>query len=143
MVVFNVALMLSDRAPGLTRRLFGDFAVRLSRRLDASERIDQLTDGNPPGNDAIVHIGLWAVATMLLAVTLWSWWGWLVTIAMMLVASGALELAQGRYTSSRAVQLSDLAANVVGVALGAVVAAGCFFVGAAVGVWRARATGPA
>ncbi len=37
--LFNVALMLSDRAPGITKQIFGDFAVRLSDRLNRSERI--------------------------------------------------------------------------------------------------------
>lgn len=54
-LLFNVALMISNRAPGVTRRLFGDFAQRLADRLDSASTIaaDDL-----PGHDAIVHIGV-------------------------------------------------------------------------------------
>ena len=69
-LLFNVVLMISDRAPGITRRLFGGFAQRLADRLDASPTIEA---GDLPGNDAIVHIGVWAVATTLVALTLWRW----------------------------------------------------------------------
>lgn len=131
-LVFNVVLMLADRAPRLTRRLLGDFAVRLSDRLDASERLDRLTDGNPPGGDDVVHIGVWAVATLLIGLTIWHWWGLVVAAPMVAAASIVVELAQGRYTTSRAVQASDIAANLIGIALGVTGAAAAYLLGAGI-----------
>jgi hypothetical protein len=124
-LLFNVALMISDRAPGITRRLFGDFAQRLADRLDGADALNGVGPERLPGNDAIVHIGVWAVATVLVALTVWRWLT-LVPIAMsVFVASVAVEVGQGRYSSTRAVELSDVLANGVGVALGAAAAAGC------------------
>ena len=121
-LLFNVALMISVRAPGITRRVFGGFAQRLSDRLDASTAID--TD-DLPGNDAIVHIGVWAIATLLLALTIWRWTA-LVPVAIgVFTASVFVEIGQGRYSSSRAVETSDLVANAVGVAAGAGGAVAC------------------
>jgi len=121
-LLFNVALMISDRAPGVTRRLFGGFAQRLADRLDATSTIaaDDL-----PGNDAIVHIGVWAVATTLVALMFWRW-STLVPVAIAVFATSvAVEFGQGRYSSSRAVEFSDLLANAVGVGVGVTAAALC------------------
>jgi VanZ family protein len=119
-VLFNVALMLSDRAPGLLQRLFGDAVVRLSDRIDASGRIpaDQL-----PESDTIVHVTVWAVATALVALTIWTWRGLVVTAGAMLAISAVVEIAQGLYSSTRATEASDAFANTIGVALGVLVAA--------------------
>lgn len=124
--LFNVALMLSDRAPGLTKQIFGDFAVRLSDRLNRSEQLGTLTEGRNPGNDAIVHIGVWAVAMALVGLALWRWSTLAVAAVAIFAASIFIEVGQGRYTSSRAVELSDVAANCAGVALGSLAAAACY-----------------
>ncbi|MGA9277376.1 hypothetical protein [Ilumatobacter sp.] len=128
-LAFNVVLMISDRAPRVTREIFGDFAQRLSDRLDASTTVDT---GRLPGNDAIVHIGVWAFAALLVALTLWRWWGLLVTATAVFAASIVVEIGQGRYSSSRAVESSDVTANAVGVMVGTVVAAGCMLLWSAV-----------
>ena len=121
-LLFNVVLMISDRAPGITRRLFGGFAQRLADRLDTTSTIEA---SDLPGNDAIVHIGVWAVATTLVALTLWRW-STLVPVAIaVFAASVAVEFGQGRYSSSRAVEFSDLLANAVGVGVGIGAAATC------------------
>lgn len=118
--------MLSDRAPGLTKQIFGDFAVRLSDRLNRSEQLGTLTEGRNPGNDAIVHIGVWAVATVLVGLALWRWSALAIAAVAIFAASIFIEVGQGRYTSSRAVELSDVAANGTGVALGSLAAAACY-----------------
>jgi len=64
-LLFNAALMLSDRAPGLTRRVLGGAQRRLSERIDADSRVRLAADGRLPESDAIVHIGVWAVAIIL------------------------------------------------------------------------------
>lgn len=128
-VVFNVALMISDRAPSASRLLFGDFARRLSDRLDASGRVDT---ARLPANDAIVHIGVWAIAAFLVALTLWRWWGLAVVAAGVFGVSVIVEFAQGRYSSTRAIESSDIAANGVGVAIGTAAAFACMLLWAAV-----------
>ena len=121
-LLFNVVLMISDRAPGITRRLFGGFAQRLADRLDTTSAIDA---ADIPGNDAIVHIGVWALATALVALTLWRWVALLPVGAVVFAASVAVEIGQGRYSSSRAVEFSDILANAVGVGVGVSAAAAC------------------
>lgn len=127
-MLFNVALLLSDRAPGFTRRVFGGFAARLSARLNANARAEVLRDGGLPESDAIVHIGVWAVATLLVAMTLWTWRGLFLTAIAVFASSVVIELAQGRFSTTRDVELNDVLANGVGVCVGAVVAASAFVV---------------
>lgn len=136
--MFNVALMLSDRAPGLTRRLFGDFAARLSNRLDAAERLDGLTDGSTVGSDAIVHIGVWAVATVLVGYAVWRWSSLIIAAAMVFAASVFVEVAQGRYSSTRAVEMSDVTANGIGVLLGTAAAGVTYLLGSGLAATTAR-----
>lgn len=128
-LAFNAVLMISDRAPAAAKRLAGDFPQRLSDRLDASRSVDT---GQLPGNDAIVHIGVWAVATLLIVLTFWRWWSLVPLAAAMFVTSVAVEVGQGRYSTSRAVERSDIVANGVGVSIGAAAAAACMFVWAVV-----------
>jgi hypothetical protein len=126
-VLFNAALMLSDRAPGASRRFGGEFVARLSERIDAGGRPAQLAN-NPrlPSSDALVHIGVWGVATLLVGLALWSWRGLVIGAAVLLVLSAAIEVAQGRYTDTRTSQVGDMVANGVGVAVGTAAAAGCY-----------------
>jgi hypothetical protein len=121
-LLFNMALMVSDRAPGVTRRLFGGFAQRLADQLNKADVVDR---GRLPGNDAIVHIGVWGFATVLVALTLWRWSA-LIPVAIGVFALGAaVEFGQGRYSSTREVEFSDLLANGVGVGVGVGAAAIC------------------
>ncbi len=138
--VFNVALMLSDRAPGLSRRLFGDFAQRLSDRLNPAERIGALTQGRNTGNDDIVHIGVWAVAMTLVGLALWKWTPLIIAAVVLFLGSVFVEIAQGRYSSSRNVERSDVIANGIGVVLGVAACVLCYLAwsGAAETVRRLR-----
>jgi len=124
-VAFNAALMISDRAPAVAERLAGDVPQRLSDRLDASRSVDT---GQLPGDDAIVHIGVWAIAALLIVLTFWRWWSLVPLAAAVFVTSAAVEVGQGRYSTSRAVERSDIVANGVGVAIGVSAAAACMFV---------------
>ncbi|MEP6299553.1 MAG: hypothetical protein ABJ382_19690 [Ilumatobacter sp.] len=124
--LFNAALMLSDRAPGLMERIFGDFAVRLSDRLNRSDRIGSLTEGRDPGNDAIVHVGVWAVAMTLVGLAVWRWAPLIIAAMATFAGSILVEVGQGRYSSTRAVEMGDVFANGVGVALGVCACAACY-----------------
>ncbi len=119
----NAVVLLSDRAPGLLRRL--------SRRIDAGvDRAAEVTrlDGPArnvrlPQSDFDVHVAIWAVAALLVGLAMWSWSSLLVGNGLVFAASVVLELAQAGYTRSRAVQLADVAANAVGVLAGTVAVA--------------------
>lgn len=117
----TAALMLSDRAPGILRRLFGEFAVRLSARLDAGQRgrlVDLAGDPRLPDGDLLVHVALWAVVTVFAGLTVWSL-RWLLPTAFVVgAASITVELLQGLLTDTRVVDPTDIAANLAGVAAG-------------------------
>jgi len=119
-VLFNVALMLSDRAPGFLRRVFGDAVDRLSARIDADARLpaEQL-----PDSDAVVHIAVWAAAMLFVGLTVWTWRGLVIAAIAVLAISVFVEVGQGLYSTSRAVERSDVLANAVGVSVGAVATA--------------------
>lgn len=138
--LFNVALMLSDRAPGLSKRIFGDLAIQLSDRLNRSDRFGSLTEGRRPGNDDIVHIGVWAVAMTLVGLAIWRWAPLLIAALALFAASVVVEVAQGRYSSTRNVERSDVLANAYGVALGVIACALCYLAwsGAALAIRRLR-----
>lgn len=134
-LLFNAALMLSDRAPAITRRIGGDVVARLSARLDADSRPARLaTDPRLPASDTIVHIGVWATAMVFVGLAVWSWPGLVIGAALVLMLSAAIEIGQGRYTDTRVVEMSDIVANAVGVAVGSVMAAGCYL------LWSAGAS---
>ncbi len=127
-LLFNVALMISDRAPGITRRLFGGFAQRLADRLDRTA----IDASDVPGNDAIVHIGVWSIAALLVALTVWRWAALVPVAVAVFAVSVIVEFGQGRYSSSRAVEVSDVMANAVGVGVGIAAAATCMLCWSAV-----------
>lgn len=119
------ALLLSDRAPGALSTMFGDRARRLWERIDASGRVEIEPSELPP-TDTLVHIGLWAVVVALVGLAVWSWRGLVASAVALAAVSGLLELAQGRYSTTRVVEGRDMAANLLGVGAGALVAASCY-----------------
>lgn len=129
----NAALLLSDRAPRLLRSLFGDTVVRLTERLDAGGRSDAVLAARDIGGDSIVHFGLWATATVIIGVAIWTWWGLIVAAGSIGALSLLIEVGQGRYSSSRAVERSDALFNLLGVASGCVLVAAIYTVGEATG----------
>ena len=129
----NVTLLLSDRAPRVLRMMFGDFARQLSNRLDSDGQASGALDARNVGNDSVVHFGMWAIATILIGVAVWSWVG--LATSGLLVSAGSLltEVAQGRYSDARTVESEDAMFNLLGVATGTVVVATLYLVYSMVG----------
>jgi hypothetical protein len=126
-LIFNVLLMLSDRAPGALRRIGGDFVRRLFDRIDVGDRADAvLADPRLPQSDAIVHVAVWAIAVALVGIAVWSWIGLLIGAVGVFAASIVVESAQSRYTDTRAVEASDVRANLAGVLVGTAFVALCY-----------------
>lgn len=123
-VVFNAALMISDRAPSLLQRVFGDWMRRLSERIDAGTRV--AADPRLPESDALVHIAVWALAIGLIGLAVWTWRGLVIGGVLVFVCSLVVEFSQNRLSDSRQVERSDVAANSVGVAVGGIAVAGCY-----------------
>ena len=135
-LLFNTMLMLSDRAPGALRRIGGDFARRLFDRIDANPA-DVLADPRLPESDSIVHIAVWAMAIVLVGWAVWTWIGLAIGAVAVFAASLVVEAAQGRWSDTRAVEISDVRANAVGVLVGAVVVAMCYIAYSAIaGLFR-------
>lgn len=132
-LALNAAVMLSDRAPSFLRRVFGDFAGRLSDRIDAGGRPAQIaTDPRLPEGDSLVHIAVWGLAIVMVGLAVWTWRGLAVGGVVVFVASIVVEVAQGRYTDTRVVELDDIVANGVGIVLGSLVVAACYLIWSAV-----------
>jgi len=124
----TAALLLSDRAPGLLRTVFGDRARALWERIDGAERVTLPPGSEIPPTDFLAHVVIWAVVTTLLGLAIWTWRGLALGLTALAGASLLLELAQGRYATARTVQAADAFANLVGVTLGAVAAGLCYLV---------------
>lgn len=122
----TAGIMLSDRAPGVLRRLSAGFVERVSEQIDTPGPRRFTDDPRVPDGDLMVHITLWALATVLVGWSVWSWRGLAAGAAGVLTLSFAVEFAQERVTDTRVFEVGDLVANTVGVALGAAVAAGSY-----------------
>ena len=139
-LVFNAALMVSDRARGCLRRLFGDWVRRLSERIDAGARVALVaSDPRLPESDALVHIAVWGLAVGLVGLAVWTWTGLAVGTIVVFACSVSVEFAQGRLSDTREVELSDVVANAFGIAIGVTVVAACYVAWSAL----ARLFGPA
>ena len=117
-VAVNAVVLLSDRAPGLFRRVSARIDAGVSRAAGATG-VD-VPGGNVrvPRSDFDIHVILWAVAALLVGLAAWSWLSLLVVNATVFGSSVALELAQRTYSNSRTVQFEDVVANAVGVVAG-------------------------
>ena len=120
--------MLSDRAPIASCAVSAaTSSAASSTRIDAGGRAsDVLADPRLPESDAIVHVAVWALAVTLVGFAVWRWIGLLVGAVAVFAVSIVVEAAQGRVTDSRAVEASDVRANLAGVALGTVAVAICY-----------------
>jgi hypothetical protein len=126
-VLFNAALMISDRAPGLLRRLFGDWVRRLSERIDAGGRVMSVaSDPRLPENDSLVHIAVWALAMGLVGIAVWTWRSLFVGGIVVFGCSLVVEFSQGRLSDTREMEVSDILANALGVILGVVAVGFCY-----------------
>lgn len=138
-LLFNAVLMLSDRAPGYLRRVGGDAVVRLFDRIDLGGRgAEVLNDPRLPRSDTIVHIAVWAVATVLVGWALWSWIGLIVGSIAVFALSAVIEQLQGSVATTREVDPTDVTANLAGVAAGAAFVACCYVAYSALAALFAR-----
>jgi VanZ family protein len=115
LAVPTVLLMLSDRAPGLLRRLSDRLEV-----VDPRPGEVVRATGVPDAAFA-VHVAVWGAAGLVVVLLSWSWRSLLAGLTAALVVSGLVEVAQEVLTDQRAAQGRDLLANAVGLALGAAV----------------------
>lgn len=127
----NAVILLSDRAPGLFRRLSARIDAGVSRAAGATGVDVPGGRVRVPRSDFDVHVLIWAVAALLIGLATWSWASLVLGSATVFGSSVALELAQRTYSNSRTVQFEDVVANAVGVM------AGTFAVAAFALVWKA------
>lgn len=116
-------LSLADRAPRIARhwlRRSRDLGSRVEQRLgvDWVDRSDV-----PLAWDAAGHVVLWAVAAVLARLAVGHRWRTRTIAAALFALSGAAELAQAVFASTRSPEWSDLAANGAGIAIGVLLAA--------------------
>ena len=117
-VAANAVILLSDRAPGLFRRISTRIDAGVSRAAGATGVDVPGRDVRVPRSDFDMHVLIWAVAALLVGLAAWSWVSLFVASAVVFGSSVALELAQRSYSSTRSVQFQDVVANGVGVAVG-------------------------
>jgi len=117
-VAVNAVILLSDRAPGLFRRLSARIDAGVSRAAGATGVDVPGRDVRVPRSDFDVHVLIWAVAALLVGLAAWSWLSLFVASATVFGSSVAIELAQRTYSNSRTVQFEDVVANAVGVLAG-------------------------
>jgi len=115
LAVPTVLLMLSDRAPGVLRRL----SDRLER-VDARPG-DVVRAAGIPDPAFAVHVGVWGLAGIVVVLLSWSWRSLAAGLVAALTASALVEVAQELLTDQRAAQWRDLLANAIGLSLGAAV----------------------
>lgn len=127
-VMTNAALLLSDQAPGVLRSLFGDLARRITERLDEDGRAGAALGTRDIGGDSIIHFSMWAIAMLVIGLAVWSWARLAIASVTVAATSLIIEAAQGRYSSSRVVEATDAAFNLLGVAVGAGTAAAVYIV---------------
>jgi hypothetical protein len=115
-LMVNLVLMLSDRVPGVLGRL--------PDRIDAGEgNVSRaVSEVRLPESDAEIHVVVWAITMLLVGLVAWSWRSLAIGVALVLVLSTLVELAQSHVTLTRNTQFGDVVANVVGVSLGLAVA---------------------
>ena len=114
----NALILLADRAPGLLSRLSYRVDAGVHRAAGAAGVDVPGGSLNVPQSDFNVHVLIWAVATLLVGLAMWSWASLVMGSAFVLVTSVALELSQYFFTRSRTVQLQDVLGNVLGVVTG-------------------------
>jgi hypothetical protein len=104
-------LLLSDRAPGLLRRL--------SLRIDSgSSRAAQVASQARPQSDFEIHVAIWAMVAALVGLAMWSKRSVLASAVVVFVGSMIADVAQQMVTSTRSAQASDIVANGFGTLAG-------------------------
>lgn len=116
------ALLLSDAAPDFLRANFGDQAQSLWDRIASSGRAGFITDRGRPEADLAVHVVMWFTLTLLISLCVWRWWGLAATAVAMAAFGVGIEIAQGLWSDGRAVERSDVEADLYGTGFGLVAA---------------------
>lgn len=114
----NAVILLSDRAPGLFRRLSARIDAGVKQAAGAAGVDVPGSSVRVPRSDFDVHVLIWGVAAVLVGLAVWSWLSLLMASSTVFASSVVLELAQGAYSRTRAVQYSDVVGNAVGVVAG-------------------------
>ena len=129
----NAVILLSDRAPGVFRRLSARIDSEVQRAAGAAG-VDVPGRGlRAPQSDFDIHVLIWGVAALLVGLAAWSWVSLFMASSTVFASSVVLELAQGAYSRTRSVQFSDIVGNALGVVVGT------FVVGAFAVTWMAGA----
>ena len=114
----NTLILLSDRAPGLLRRVARRIDMEVGRAAGAAG-VDVPGSGvGVPQSDFDVHVVIWGVAALLVGLAAWSWLSLFMASSTVLASSVVLEMAQGAYSRTRSVQFSDIVGNTLGVMVG-------------------------
>jgi hypothetical protein len=138
----NAVILLSDRAPGLFRRLSLRIDAEVQRAAGAVG-VDVPGRGLPaPQSDFDIHVIIWGVAALLVGLAAWSWLSLFMASSTVFASSVVLELAQGAYSRTRAVQYSDIVGNAVGVVVGTCLVAAFSIVWMAAAMFFSRGSGP-
>lgn len=116
----DLAILLSDRAPGLFRRIGNHVDAGVARAAGAA---GTTPDVRVPQSDFEVHVALWAVAMVLVGLAMWSWLSLFAASAALFATSVVVEGSQHFLTTTRNVQLSDIQGNLTGVLVGTVAVA--------------------
>lgn len=120
----NAVILLSDRAPGLFRRLSARIDAGVSRTAGATGVDVPGGRVRVPRSDFDVHVVIWGFAALLVGLAMWSWFSLAVGNTTLFGSSVVVELAQRSYSNSRTVQFEDIVANAVGIVAGTCLVAG-------------------
>jgi len=110
--------MFADRAPGLLSALSKD----IERSLPDFFRFTLKPKLPNPEPDLAVHLAVFSTCAVLVGLVCWSWWTFLVGQLLLFGGGVAIEILQPVVSSSRDVQVSDVAANVTGQVIGILLA---------------------
>ena len=126
-----VPIMLSDQAP--------DFFDRVTDGIENSLPDIWWDDVKPlvPAGDVVMHLVFFGGLALVVGLLAWSWRSFVLGQVGVLSLGILLELAQPLVTSSRNIEVHDIASNLLGQAVGVAVALGCIQALS----WRRRADG--
>lgn len=110
-------LLLSDRAPDVVDEVADEVRRRAPSDTRRSVR-DAVDRTGVEESDTFAHIGIWAAATVLVGLAMWSWRSLVAAVVVLVGGSTGLELVQEELAPTRISETSDLLANAVGIGLG-------------------------
>ncbi len=114
----NAVILLSDRAPGIFRRVGARIDAGVSRAAGATGIDVPGRNVRVPQSDFDVHVAIWGIAAVLVGLGMWSWLSLAAAEGTVFASSVALELSQRVFTTTRTVSLGDVIGNATGVLAG-------------------------